>query len=122
MVVIGRGGHDRVAVARRPCFPTLSGHRDWVRSVAFSSDGKSLVSGSNDNTVKLWDVQTGGVVKTFHSDDYQFLSVSISADCTRIASGSYRKIHLWDIQTGECHWIMEQQDEVKHVSFSPTDP
>ena len=101
----------------------LSGHTDLVRSVAFSSDGKSLVSGSHDSTVKLWDVQTGGVVKTFHGDGEQFLSVSISADCARIASGSGEKrIYLWDIQTGECYCTIEQQYQVKHVSFSPVDP
>jgi len=101
---------------------TPSGHTDYVRSLAFSPDGTSLVSGSDDKTIKLWDVQTGGVVKTFHGHTDWVLSVSISADCTTIASGSEDKtIRLWNNQTGECHCVM-QQDEVYHVRFSPTDP
>ena len=36
-----------------------------MRSLAFSLDGTLLVSGSEDGAIKLWDVQTGGVVKTF---------------------------------------------------------
>ena len=80
----------------------LSGHTNIVQSVAFSSDGRSLVSGSNDKTVKLWDMQTGGVVKTFYGHTDDVWSVSISADCTRIASGSEDyTICLWDVQTGE---------------------
>jgi len=101
----------------------LSGHTNWVRSVAFSSDGRSLVSGSNDTTVKLWDMQTGGVVKTFHGHTHWVLSVSILADYTRITSGSRdQKIHLWSIQTGECLCTIEQVDGVSHVMFSPIDP
>ena len=38
---------------------TLRGHSDYVRSVAYSPDGKHIVSGSDDNTVKVWDSQTG---------------------------------------------------------------
>ena len=101
----------------------LSGHTNWVQSVAFSSDGRSLVSGSNDKTVKLWDMQTGGVVKTFHGHTDQIWSISISVDCTRIASGSRDHIIcLWDIQTGECLWTIEQVYQVDRVIFSPIDP
>ena len=98
----------------------LPGHTDVVRSLTFSSDVVSLVSGSHDKTVKLWDVQTGGVVKTFHGHTDRIRSVSISVDHTTIASGSEdMEIYLWDIQTGECHQMMEQQDIVSCVSFSP---
>ena len=101
----------------------LSGHTDYVGCLAFSPDGASLVSGSHDKTVKLWDVQTGGVVKTFYGHTRWVLSVSISADHTMIASGSRDKaVHLWNIQTEECHCIIEQQDWVFHVRFSPTNP
>ena len=102
---------------------TLSGHTDWVRSLAFSLDGALLVSGSDDKSVKLWDVQTGGVVGTFHGHTGQVFSISIAVDHTMIASGSNDKtIHLWDVQTGRCHHVIQQQEQVECVSFSPTDP
>jgi len=101
----------------------LSGHTDWVRSVTFSPDGTSLVSGSDDKTVKLWDVQTGGVIKTFKGHTNWVHSTSISLDSTMIASGSRdRTICLWNIQTGECHHTITQWDWVTYVSFSPIDP
>ena len=99
----------------------LSGHTSWVNSLVFSSDGASLVSGSGDNTIKLWDVQTGGVVKTFQGHT-GYVSASISADNTTIVSGSLdRRIHLWDIQTGKCHHTIEQQGYVDYVCFFPLD-
>jgi len=99
----------------------LSGHTGSVRSSTFSPDGTSLVSGSQDQTVKFWDVQTGGVIKTFYGHTDWVLSVSISADCTTIASGSDDKtIRLWDIWTRECHCVIKQQNPVVHIRFSPT--
>ena len=101
----------------------LSGHRNSVSCVVFSSDGTSLVSGSWDWTVKLWDVQTGGVVKTFCGHKNQVYSVSISADHTAIASGSCdQTICLWDIKTGGCYHTIKQEASIRHVMFSPTDP
>ena len=97
----------------------LSGHTGQVYSVVFSSDGTSLVSGSGDRTVKLWNIQTGGVVKTFFGHTDIVVSVSISADCNIIASGSGNElIHLWNIQTGECYCTI-QHGPLFHVVFSP---
>ena len=101
----------------------LSGHNDKVNSVVFSSDGRSLVSGSDDKTVKLWDLQTGGTIKTFFGHTDLVFSVSISVDSATIASGSFDKtVQLWDTQTGECCCIIEQPEKVYLVKFSPTDP
>jgi len=101
----------------------LSGHTHSVKSFVFSPDGTSLISGSEDKTIKLWDMQTGGVVRTFQGHTGWVVSVSISADHTKIASASHdRTIRLWNIQTGECHHIIEQNIRVGCVCFSPLDP
>ena len=99
----------------------LSGHKGYVDSLAFSSDGTLLASGSEDKAIKLWDVQTGGVVKTFYGHIGTVHSVSISVGNTMIASGSEDgTMCLWNIGTGECHVIQEHNNRVTTVSFSPT--
>ena len=101
----------------------FSAHTEGVNSLTFSLDGSSLVSGSDDCTIKLWDVQTGGVVKTFSGHTGYIWSVSISQDLTIIASGSSDgTICMWDTQTAECHCIIEQQGGAMYVSFSLIDP
>ena len=67
-------------------------------------------------------MQTGGVVKTFSGHTAMVLSVSISTDCTTIASGSNGIICLWDIQTGECYQTIGLHSGVRHVSFFPLNP
>ena len=94
-----------------------------MNCVTFSSSGRSLASGANDKTVKLWDTQTGGIVRIFLGHTSYVLSVSISTGYARIVSGSGNgMIFLWDIQTGECLCTIEQQGIVNYTSFSPIDP
>ena len=103
----------------------ISGDVGWVSSLIFSPDGTSLVSGGGSGgVIKLWDTQTGGVVKTFCGHTDRVASISISLDCTTIASGSWdNTIRLWDVQTGVCHCIIDQHSDLIHsVSFSPTNP
>ena len=125
---------DAITGARRTKFhkhtdDATTGHADSVISLAFSSDGTSLASGSNDNTIKLWDVQTGEVIKTFHSDAHRPCSVAISSDAMTIASGSHNNaVCLWDVRTGKRRHIIEkcvagqEGRAVACVNFVPTDP
>ena len=71
--------------------------------MAFSPDGKRIVSGSCDNTVRVWDADTGqpvGQPLTGHTD--AVTSVAFSPDGKRIVSGSDDKtVRVWDADTGQ---------------------
>ena len=124
-VAIGPGSQDIIIldVITGSQTAILSGHTDEVNSVVFSSDGRSLVSGSDDKTVKLWDLQTGGAIKTFSDHTDLVISVSISVDNAMIASGSFDDtVRLWNTQTGECCNVIVQPRGVYQVKFSPTNP
>ena len=79
----------------------FEGHTDLVTSVSFSPDGKRIVSGSHDMTIRVWDVQTGDMVSgPFEGHTYSVISVSFLPDGKHIVSGSYDKtICVWDAQT-----------------------
>ena len=75
----------------------FEGHKNWVKSVAFSPDGTMIASGNRDNTIKLRNLE-GRVLKTFEGHREWVASVSFSPDGSMIASGSYDgTIKLWDI-------------------------
>jgi hypothetical protein len=100
----------------------LSGHTDEVWCAVFSSDGRSLVSGSGDTTVKLWDMQTGGAIKTFLAILSWFALFPFQWTAT-IASGSFDKtVRLWNTQTGECLHTIKSTKSVHSVKFSPMTP
>ena len=43
---------------------TLRGHKDWIGRIAWSPDGRTLASGSSDNTIRLWDAEIGKLLRT----------------------------------------------------------
>ncbi len=100
---------------------TLKGHENWVCAIAFSSDGKRLLSGSADRMIKLWDVETSECLQTFAGHGNWVMSVVFSPDGKLLASGSAdRTIKLWDVKTGECLQTLEgHKHGVWSVAFSP---
>jgi len=74
---------------------TLQGHSDYVSSVAFSPDGKLIVSGSWDKTVRLWNTTGKPIGQPFHINSY-VTSVAFSPNGKLIVSGSWDKtVRLW---------------------------
>ncbi|KAJ6023890.1 hypothetical protein N7540_004687 [Penicillium herquei] len=98
---------------------TLEGHSDWVRSVAFSADGRLLASGSSDHDIKLWETATGALQQTVNDSD-EVLSVAFSPDGLLLASGSVDKsVRIWETATGKLQQTLSHHDAVFTVVFSP---
>jgi len=99
----------------------LGGHNTPVVSVSFSPDGETLASGSYDNTIKLWNVESGKEIRTLMGHSNYVYSVSFSPDGETLASGSWDKIiKLWNVETGkEIRTLIGHTDSVRSVSFSP---
>jgi len=92
-----------------------------VNSVAFSSDGRQIVSGSDDKTIKLWDASTGSLIRTFSGHTYFVTSVAFSPDGRQIVSGSNEgTIKLWDASTGSLiRTFLGHSEGLSSVAFSP---
>ena len=108
------------ALCRRKAM-SLKGHTSSVRSVAYSPDGKRIVSGSYDKTVKVWDAATGQDLLSLKGHTGGVSSVAYSPDGKRIVSGSYDKtVKVWDAATGqELLSLKGHMHSVASVAYSP---
>ncbi|KIM23094.1 hypothetical protein M408DRAFT_51073, partial [Serendipita vermifera MAFF 305830] len=116
---IRRGGYKNWPAIQN----VFNGHTGSVSSVSFSPDGTRIVSGSWDNTIRVWDAETGETVMgPLEGHTGPVYSVSFSPDGTRIVSGSWDKtIRVWDAETGETTVLGPLEGHtnwVNSVSFS----
>jgi len=100
---------------------TLTDHSATVYSARFSPDGKRIVSGSRDMTLKIWDAETGQETLTLTGHLNVVNSAIFSPDGKRIVSGSYdNTLKIWDAETGqETLTLKGHSATVNCVIFSP---
>jgi WD40 repeat protein len=101
----GPAGWLRMVQDPRPAPPpwtlSLEGHVGSVRSVAVTPDGRQIVSGALDNTVKVWELDTGRLVRSLEGHTDWVRSVAITPDGRQVVSGANdQTIRVWDLDTG----------------------
>lgn len=96
------------------------GHAGPVLSVAFSPDGRTIVTGSHDFTARLWDVGTGAEMRVLAGAGNKVTSVAFSRDGRRVITGSWDKTaRLWDAHGGTELRSFRHSGRVTSVALSP---
>jgi WD40 repeat protein len=93
----------------------LKGHTKTVNSAAFSSDGKSIVSASLDETVRVWNASTGEQVHELEGHTHWVYSAAFSSDGKSIVSASRDKtVRVWNASTGEQVRVYKDAEAKEH--------
>lgn len=85
-----------------------------------SSDDSRIISGSDDTSIKIWDVASGVCIQTLDGHKRPVTSVCISSDTCYVASGSSdNTVKVWDVASGRClHTLIGHTNNVNSVYIS----
>ncbi len=85
-----------------PLIRTLTGHSGSVWSVTVTPDGEQVISGSQDGTIKIWNLNSGNLICTISAHDDSVHTIATTADGLYVISGSHdTTIKIWNLKTGQ---------------------
>lgn len=98
------------------------GHGESVKAIVVSADGQYLLSASRDQTIKLWNINSGYEIRTFSGHEHTVNSLSLDPDSKYLASGSADKTaRVWDVNSGQQLWKSPKRKQyVTTVAIHPT--
>ncbi len=95
-------------------------HKDGIYSLAFSPDGKQVLSGGEDKTARIWNLADGALAKEMAGHSQRIWTVAWSPDGARVVTGSGDlTTAFWDAQTGERVLTLTTPIALYNALFSP---
>ncbi len=131
-ILASRDGSDIFLSSTHTSIPitSFSGHHNRIECIAFSPDGKTIASGSTDQTsvgnkkpvtIRIWNAVTGEHIRTISRHSDKVTCIAFSPDGKTLVSGSMdQTIRFWDIHTGDQKLgLISQKGVITCIAFSP---
>ncbi len=99
----------------------LKGHTNVVHDLEFSRDGSKLISGSGDNTARVWNVSTGETIQVLEGHELDIYGVVFAPEGSRCATSSYdHTARIWSVNTGnQLAMLQGHEAEIRCIDWSP---